>query len=364
MFGFEFGKNNFIGIDIGTSAIKAVEITLKGNKPVLSNYAWATLDKSLGDRDINSTVFDAALSEYIKRMIREGNFKSKNVYASIPAFGGLIMAVELPEMKDEDLAQAIKFEAHKYIPTSLDEVALSWDVVEKKDGSRLKNGDQPSGGVAGGQDKMQVLLVAAPKSQVVKYEKLVKDAGLELKAIEVESFSLARSLVGSDPGNFVIVDIGSRVCNIVLVEKGIIKSNRNIDAGGNDITRTIARGLNIDEERAEKMKLTGDFFKKETAINFAPLDAIGEEIKRVLAAYYKEEKEMRIDGIILSGGSADFKGLPEYFTSKLNIKTMVGNPLGRIEYDKRLEGKLNERKTQFSVALGLALKGVEENLKK
>lgn len=363
---FGFGKNKFLGIDIGTSTIKIVEIKINNGKPFLSNYAWMRVG-ALGD--IKSSSLDSTLPLFLKKTIKEAKFESHNAYVAIPAFGGLITLIEFPEMTREDLDQAIRFEAHKYIPTSLDEIVLSWDIVSKKTGNHLiKKGIsevQPKETIGLPEGKIQVLLVAASKNKVAKYEQLIKKVDLDLKSIEIESFSLVRSLVGNDQGSFVVVDMGSRVCNIILIEKGVVKVNRNIDAGGRDITKAIARSMNIDEERAEKLKITGkNFFSPESSINFPALDIIISEVKRVLESYYKNDKGSKVDGIILSGGTAAFVGIDKYFYNSLNIRTVVGDPLRRVEYNKSLESKLQLIKPELSVSIGLALKGAEEYLQK
>jgi type IV pilus assembly protein PilM len=356
MFDFGMGKKIFVGIDLGTSAIKMVELRISGGKPVLSNYAWMPIGDLAGVNDMNSTYLDIALPEYIKKMYKAAGFSGKDVYASIPAFGGLITLIELPEMSHEEMEQAIRFEAHKYIPTSLDEVVLSWDIVgEKKIGQEAPDSDK----------KVQVLLVAASKNKIAKYEEVIRGAGLTLKAIEIESISMVGSLVGNDLGNFIIVDIGARICNIIYVEKGIIKANRNIDAGGSDITRIIAKGMGIDEDRAEKMKVSSrNFFSIETRMSFPALDLIVSEVSRMIKVLCPAETGCKINSIILSGGTANLVGVQNYFSEYLKIKTIVGNPFSRIEYDKRLESAVAGMKTQFSVCVGLALKGVEQVLEK
>lgn len=362
---FGFGKNSFLGIDIGTSSIKLVEIKIKGNKPVLANYAWVYLENLTGEK---RALFSDNWPAYIERMLREAKFGTKDAFIAVPAAGALITLVEFPSISSEDLDQAIRYEAHKYIPTSLDEVVISWDVV-----SQIEQVKKTSGLFGGKSEEKaeisdaptQVVLVAAPKSKVENYEKLVKDCGLGLKGMEIESFSLVRSLVGNDQGNFIIVDIGSRICNIILVERGIIKVNRNIDAGGRDITRVIAHSLSIDEERAESLKSSNkDFLTGETTLEIPALEIIVLEIKRVLNEYYKSEAGTQINNLILSGGTANMTSIDKYFQKALGIKAIIGNPLGRIEYDKKLESRLAGVKSQLAVSVGLALRGVEDHLSK
>lgn len=362
---FGIGNNSFLGIDIGTYSIKVIEIRVKNNKPVLTNYAWMSLDDVKGKEDTNFN--DVNWLVYLRRIIKEAKISSKNAYVSIPSVSSLITMVEFPNIAREDLDQAIRYEAHKYIPTSLDDVALSWDIVSIKNPNSLT--EKLSGGTVekkgnATETKIQVVLVAAPKSKVEKYEKLIKNLGLNLKSIEIDSFSLVRSLIGNDQGNFIVVDVGSRVCNIVLVEKGIIKVNRSINAGGRDVTKTIARSLQVDESKAKEMKTTGkDFLSGQNAIFFPVFNSIIEEIKRVLNDYYMSEGGTSIDSVILSGGTANFTGLANYFQNALRIKTMVGNPFSRIAYDDKIKKRAGQIRVQFSVSAGLALKGAEEYMK-
>lgn len=364
---FGFGKKIFIGIDIGTSSIKIVELTVKGNRPVLTNYAWVNIDDIVAKGEMRPAYFDTILPEYIRRMLKESKMTGHDAYFSISSSGGLITLIEFPDMDVEELNQAIRFEAHKYIPVSLDDVVLSWDIVSKKNPNKVivKSEAITPANTKATDGKLEVLLVAAPKNKIVKYEKLARDAKLQLKSIEIESFSLTRALVGNDQGNFIIVDIGSRVCNIILVEKGIIKANRNIDAGGKDISQIIAKSMNVSELKANALKASGEnFLSSESNINFPVIDSIIAEISRVLKSFYKGDVKVAIDGIILSGGTAGLAGITEYFSEITGIKAVIGNPLGRIEYDKQIEPRIKEIGNQFSVAVGLALNGVDEYLKK
>lgn len=362
---FGLGEKKIIGIDIGSSNIKMVEIKIKGKRPILSNYANMFVRDLMGEHDLKASYFETVLPEYLRRMIKAADMSGREAYFSIPSFGGLITLIEFPNMSKNDLDQAIRFEAHKYIPISLDDVVLSWEVMEKITANpvAVKQDDNKSAATHNANDKVQVLLVAAPKNKVAKYEKLAEEANFRLKSIEIESFSLLRSLVGNDQGNFIIVDIGSRICNIVLIERGMIKANRNIDAGGRDISKSISKSMNIDYDRADKLKISGkNFLTGEGNVSFPVVDLIIGEILRVMKSYYKTDEKTAINSVILAGGTAGFAGIEEYFSNALGIKTIIGNPLSRVEYDKKLESKAKEINNQFAVAIGLALSGVEEYL--
>jgi type IV pilus assembly protein PilM len=246
-------------------------------------------------------------------------------------------------------------------------VVLSWDIIgmgSKKvvDENGEKHVEATDPTIA--ENKVRVLLVAASRNKVEKYEQLMDKVGLKLKSMEIESFSMVRSLVGNDPGNFIIVDIGSRVCNIILVEKGMIKANRNIDAGGKDITRTIAKSMGMEEMGAERIKISGkNFFSQESSVNLPSLDIISGEISRLISSSNKSGEKVELDGVILSGGTAQLTGISEYFSQTLGAKVIKGNPFSRISYDKKLEPILSRIGSQFSVCVGLALKGAENHLK-
>jgi len=373
MFSFGSGNKPVLGIDIGTSSIKIVELKLEGETPVLSNYAWASFDDGSSVRnDPTANFIGPIVPSYIKSMLSKAGIKSKDAYVSIPAFGGLITLIDFPEMPTEDMEQAIKFEAHKYIPTSLDDVVISWDVVGKRGESKnvpdlsnlVRNKDASLDAPKEGPKMLEILLVAASKSRVANYENIINSSGLDLRSIDIETFPLVRSLIGNDPGNFIIVDIGSRACNIVLVEKGSIKINRNIDAGGKDLTRIISRSMQIDYERAEDMKVSGnDFFSKDSYVNFSTLDSIINEVSRTIRSHYKDDGVSSVNGIILSGGTAGLTGISEYFQERLKIPTSIGDPFKRVGCDSEVESVLQGSKTRFSVSVGLALKGIEERIK-
>lgn len=352
---FKSKKNHFVGIDFGTSAIKIIELCYKDQKAYLENYGiidmeWPAREGQGGHSASYEQKINSALIALIKKM----KLKSGSAYVSIPGFSGLITIIELPQMRDDELKRAIQFEAHKYIPSSLDEIAMSWEVIHHTGSSKISG--------VGGAEKLKVLLVAAPKRDIERYERYVLGTNLGVSAIELETFSIARALVGEDSGNFFIIDIGSRATNLILVEGGTVIVNRNIDAGGNEITATICESMNISRQRAEIFK-KGEkdiLNSKESPLVVPVLEFISSESKRILGAYMGKNSGARIDGIILSGGTSKMKGIEEYFSNMLGIRSTVGDPWRRISTDGEASELVKDLGTSFSVAIGLALRGVED----
>lgn len=364
MFGFNFSKKKIsLGIDIGDSAIKMVEMEWRDEKPFLSNYAWAPVEGiDRRNNGNNPDFFKITLAEYLKKIIKEARFKGKNSYVAIPASEGLITLIDFPEVPASDMEQAIKYEAQKYIPTSLDEVGISWEVVENNPENWLASDktNKVNKNQSNNSKKIKVLLVVASKNEIVAYEEMVKNAKLNLKGVEIETISMVNSLVGNDKGSFIIVDIGFKVCNIVYVQKGIIIANRSIDAGGMDLTRTIAKSVGVSNEKAEAMKVSHkNFFSQESGIQFPALELILEEVKRILENFSQNGNYPDMDALILSGGTANLTGLKDLFQKRFNIKTIKGNPFSRVSYDKKLNPVIEKIKSQFSVSAGLALRGLE-----
>lgn len=395
MFGLFSGSKKYsIGVDFGTSAIKIIELSQKNQKIHLENYGWVDLGlsnpssiKGLASSEAQLS-YNQKLQKYLEKLIKSMKLKAGEAYISLPGFSGLITVIEFPEMNEEDLEEAIRFEARKYIPISLDDIALDWEIIgskknnpniqvkgsigsEKEVPKEKSSWNKDLGSMLKGSNKEEVsdkkneiLLVAAPKSEVMRCGNIIKESGLSVKNVELELFSLARAMVGNDPGCFLVVDIGARITNIILVEGGMIKVNRNIEGGGNEITNVIAESLNISKQRAEELKKENKDLinNKEMSLVVPVLDMIVSESNRIIIAYKEKKSGVgRIDGIILSGGSSKFKGIDSYFSQKIGIQASIGNPWKKIEYDEKIKPFVEKMGASFSVALGLAMRGIEES---
>ncbi len=347
-----FSKKQAIGIDFGTASIKAVELELRGGKPYLINYGEAELmsPEKKSAMPVRSFKEDATLR--FKALLDRVAPKSDGVCISMPAFLGLISLIDFPEMTDVELESAVKFEAKKYIPSALEDVALSWERVGTKEHTEGRTA-HPS--------KIEVLLVAALNKDVWQYEGYAKAVNRTMKLLELETFSIARAVIGNDPGVFLVIDIGARASNLIVMEDGFVKMSRNLDAGGIDITRTLSEGLNIALDRAETLKRSGKDFlmKAESAIIFPGIEMIVGEGKRMIASWNEKHPDHAVASIVLSGGSARFAGLPEYFHVQLDLPVALADPWRGIVCPGELASNIQNMGSSFSSAIGLALYGLE-----
>ncbi len=347
-----FGSKSFLGIDIGTTSIKIVEITNSNKKPKLQNYGWLEtygylerLNDALQTSSLKILEKDA--SKLLQFLISQIKPRTNRVVASLPSFTTFITLLEMPMMPAEDTAKAVVFQARQYIPLPVSEVTIDWlKVGEREDEEGVK--------------KQQILLTSVPNERIRSYRSIFKAAGLKLVALEIESFSLARSLVANDPTSTILVDIGGRSTNIAVIDQGFWRYNGRTDFAGGSLTQAVASSINIDVRRAEELKKrrgllgTGGEYELSTLM-FPYLDVIIEEVRRV-KDFYEKEYQGKIERIILAGGGANLLGIENYFTERLKLPTVKGNPFGKINYPPQLEPVVNDLGPCLSVAIGLGIR--------
>src|SRR3972149_7879425 len=239
-----FGEKGKLGIDIGTAAIKIVELEKSGGRVVLKNYGLFELKgtdvQSSGPGTGQSILKlpDQEIIWGIKELIKKGSIKSTDAIASIPSFSTFTTIIEMPYLSEQELAKALPFEARKYIPIPLDEVVLDWSIIDI-----LSPAGPGTSGSASKPPTVQVFLAAVPRDETEKYRRIMKGAGLNLKALELENTALIRALLGNDLSPTAIVNIGGRSTSIVIVDKGYERISHNYEIGGVEITKYKTRSL-------------------------------------------------------------------------------------------------------------------------
>jgi len=365
-----FKKNypNFLGVDIGTTGARAVQLGFELGKGIkLESYAYLESSDYLkilngNNRSTDLSISDGKIVEGLRKIIKEAGMTAQKVVMSVPLSSAFSSIMSLPDMSNDEIPRAVGFEARQYVPIPLNEVIFDWNIIGKETEERDNN---ISIGPLRQLKKIKVFLVAIPKDVTREYMNVAKSLKLDLVALETESFSLARSLVGREEGSFIIVDIGSKATNITIVGNGNVLMSHNVSGtGGREITRIISHGLNVDFNRAEILKKdVGLKFsnpdKKVSEIILPVISIIISEIRKINDAYFRASKG-RIKKIILTGGSSNLPGLADYLSKELNAVVEIGDPWKNIVYNKILSGKLKEMSPQFAVAVGLALRGFEK----
>ncbi len=346
------GKQTSLGIDIGTSSIKLVELQKEGEFIHLKNYAEYKPEDDLKDlitfRSSMTPFSETELTSILKNIISASGIESRRANFSIPVFSSFLTLIEMPQMSDEDIARAIEFQANKYIPVPLSEVFLNWVVIRENNNSIQQNS----------KDKIEVLLVAAPKDIIERYSRLASDVGFELGLLEVENFSLVRSLCSSKNLNL-IIDIGARTSSVTIVDNGFIRLSSFLEFSGFHFTKAITERLKVDEARAERLKMENGLLKKpqnQVREAILPLfDKLSFFVESAISIYLGKNPDKEFEKIILTGGSSRIPGILEYFSERFKIPVEKGNPFFKISYPQILKDKIQEIAPNFSIACGLAL---------
>ena len=346
-------KKNYLGVDIGTASIKLVELGLAGGKAELKNYGSLEVKGHL--EKVNDAIQTSSLeaidrdtAELLKTLVNNVNPGTKDAFASLPAFSAFTSLIELPDMQDSETAQAMEYQAQSLVPMPIDKVHLDWFRVGR---------GQDSNGVK----QQQVFLVAVPKQQVNKYQTIFSDAGLNLKALELETVASARLLTMGDSALTLIIDIGARSTAVSVAQNGLLLHSAQADFAGSSLTQAISRGLGINIQRAEVLKkqkgLLGRGGEYEVSTLMLPyLDVILNEAKRVKESY-ENAHSVKVGRAVLAGGGANLLGLEERASNALEIPAIKAEPFeGAVAYPKMLSPIVKELGAPFSVALGLGIK--------
>src|SRR3989344_4469848 len=235
-------KKSYLGIDIGTTSIKMVELEgRKGEKPTLKNYGaregYGYLDRVNNAIQTSSLkMFDSEVKDLLSVLIKKTKPKATNVIASLPSFASFTTLLDIPMMSPQETAQAINYQARAFVPLPLTEVTIDWIPVSEYADER-------------GIKKQQIFLISVPNEQIVKYKQIFSDVGLNLRTLEIEGLSLARLLTSGDPTLTMVVDIGGRSTSISVCAGGFLRYSAQIDFSGGSMTQAIASGLNISVPR-------------------------------------------------------------------------------------------------------------------
>lgn len=371
------GTKSYLGVDLGSAAIKVVELSLEKGHPKLVTYGY--IEETSDLLRTSKTEIKDKVAESLKMVLKKAKASTNQVVAALPTYAVFSSTISLPDMPQKELVEAIKWEAKKFVPMPLEEMILDWKVLGELEKGGKEDTEAPRDGEEGEdipkeksrwvmtkEGKMKrILLTAAPKDLVSKYIEIFKKSELELASLETEAFALERSLVGNDKAAIMIIDIGAQVTNIIIASESVPLINRSIDLGGFTLTKTIANSMNIDLARAEQFKrdfgvTPGQDGEEATRVSSKiefMINSIVNEIKYVINLH-QNQSSRPLEKIILTGGSALLPNLPEYLNKQFKMNVYIGDPWARVTYPTELKGVLKELGPSFAVAIGLALREI------
>ncbi len=341
-------EGSVIGVDIGSSSLKVVQLRKEHGKAVLETYGELALGPYAGTEIGQATNLSAGqIVETLKDLLREANVTTTSCGVSIPYARSLLIRVELPYREDPvEQKTVIELEARKYIPVPITEVHLDWFIVPIADPAEA----------AKPHDKMDVLLVAVHNDELKLLQTVMEGAGLIASFYEIEIFSSLRAVIDEPVKSVMVLDIGAASTKTYIVERGVVAVSHAIGAGSQDVTRAIAASENMSIANAE-------VFKKERGLNSQSpefvFSRIFSEARRVLIQYETMHKKS-ITSIILTGGGSVTKELSEYAKKVFSIDVMVADPFEKTVAPAFMRPVLQEIGPEFAVAVGLALRKLGE----
>ncbi len=348
-----FSKKS-LGIDVGASSIKIVELSSSGKKIKLENYIEFKLPQT---EDSVKTFHGESLllltddtAQILQAVLKKAQIKQKKASFAIPDFSSFFTTFDLPPMSETEVKQAVEFEARHHIPIPLSEVTFDWQVIEK---------EQMSSGV-----KLKILLVAVPNSVLKNYQRMAQLAQVEIKGIEAEVFGLIRS--SFPKGKFqkapsCMVDIGWQSTTVSIVEDEKLKQSFSFDVSGTSLTKDLSEALQISLSEAENLKQRFGLDPQREDVSkilLSRIESLAIEIEKVCQNFHREEGK-KIDHLILSGGTAALFGLEEYFETRIKMKVKKAKPFSEIDFNPLLQKRLDQIGPSFSVAVGTAMMGFD-----
>lgn len=345
-------EESVIGIDLGSSSLKIVQLKKRGGKAVLETYGELALGPYAGSEIGQATNLSGEqITATLKDLIREAKVTTTSAGVSIPFARSLLAVVDLPRRKDPaEQKTVIELEARKYIPVPVAEVQLDWFVVPDEDPAGSQN-----------KERVSVLLVAVHNDELTLLQSIVKGAGLSASFYEIEIFSTIRAVVDEPVKPVMVLDIGAASTKAYIVEHGVVQLSHTITAGSQDITRAIAAAGNVPVARAEQMKketgfIDSDGVKASLELIFGRIFA---EARRVLVQYEMAHQKS-VAQIVLTGGGGVTKALGAYAKNAFSVEVKVADPFAKTEAPAFIRPVLEAIGPEFAVAVGLALRKLEE----
>jgi type IV pilus assembly protein PilM len=340
--------SDIVGIDVGVGSIKAIELSVEDDKlklEAIGETKTPRIDWRKGENK-NKGMGEVAMS--IKDLLNDLKIRSKKAVACLPEDEIISRLIRLPPLKENEVMDALKFEAETFVPYPLDEVSLDYEVIETDDAGRLT-----------------IFAIAARNDLVASYVKLFKQSGLDLIALESPAVSFRRVVSNSvsATAGVLLVDMGEKYSDLVGINKGNVYFTRAMSVGGESLTRAISLNLGLDMASAEE-------YKKAYGLNEMQLEGkikdsilpvfsnMAEEIRKAMA-YFREDQGKSPEILVLSGGGANLPGLAEELTRILGLEVQVIQPFLRIDATKvNVPFNLTLEGCRFSLCLGLAMRGL------
>lgn len=368
VFGGGGGSGSVLGIDIGASSAKIVQLRSSRGTAILETYGEIALGP-YANQPVGKAVklTPEKLAEVLTDLMKEANVTARVGGISIPFSSSLVTVLDLPKADPAALKRMVPIEARKYIPVPVTQVTLDWFVIPEEEADSAFDRVEPQTPIrAKGQE---ILLVAIHNDTLTNYQTIMKTAGLSASFYEIEIFSAIRSSVGHGIAPILMVDFGAATTKMYIVERGIVRLTHLVTAGGQHMTENLARSMNWEFEKAERVKrerglvdssaYNADENDRIKTALLSTLSRVFSEINRVLLSYGQRYNK-NVSHIVLGGGGASLPGLAEQAKESLNGEVALADPFAHTDSPAFLADVLRQIGPGFAVSIGLALRKLRQ----
>jgi type IV pilus assembly protein PilM len=317
-------KKDILGIDIGSSSVKLVQLKQQKNGYSLVNLGLLPLPpEAIVD---NALMDSSSIVESVKNLIKSLNIKDKEIACSVSGNSVIIRKILLPAMPPEELEDQIQWEAEQYIPFDVNDVNIDFQLLAQDENDL---------------SKMNVLLVASKKDIINDYTTVFSEAGLKLVVMDVDSFAVQNIFefnYDTDPDEvYALINVGASIMNINIVRGGISLFTRDVQMGGTLYTEEIQKQFALSRDDAERVKLTGDIQEPERLSDVIDRinDTLAIEIRRSLDFYNSNASDGKISKVFLSGGCSKTSKLAEAVSERLGMPVELLNPFQKIKFSEK-----------------------------
>lgn len=337
------GLKDFFGLDIGTSAIRMVELSGKGPVKSLQRYGHVAIDRQVSTSD--SKADKQKLAQIVRDLITQTGISTKNVAVGIPSDKVFTAVFDMDRLTPDEMSKTLKYQADAMIPTPLDESKVDWALI----------GDSPVD-----KTKVEVLLSSVPNKLVEDRLDLLESIGLNVVAFEPDNLALVRALLPPDTTQpQMVLDIGLASTDLVIVMNGAPRLTRAIPTGTEAFVKAAMQNLSIEQSQAEqfvfKFGLSKD--KLEGQIHQAimsTVDILVAEIEKSIKFFQTRYTDVPINRIVVTGGASTLPEFPLYLANKFGISVEIGNAWRNASFDPSRQNELLAVSNYYGVAAGLA----------
>lgn len=337
------GVSEFVGLDIGTTAIRLVQLKGSGAVKGLTKYAYVPLDSKVALSDAKAD--QQKVIQAVHELFGQARVTTKNVAVGIPSQRVFTTVVDIDRLSPSELAKTIRYQADSLIPTPLVESKLDWALL----------GDSPKD-----KTKVEVLLSSVTNEFIESRLDMLESSGLNVIAFEPDNLALARAMIpAGSTAPQMVVDIGNKNTDIVISMAGGPRLTRSIPTGAEIMVRTAAQNLNIDDKQAQqfvfkfglgKDKLEGQIYH---AI-IGTVDILVTEIEKSIKFFYARYGDIKIERIIVTGAASVLPEFPLHIANKFGISAEIGNAWRNVSFPADRQNELLAVSNHFGVAAGLA----------